>query len=212
MRNLKRNFTFFLLLLLFSCSDKQEELKISTSSNEPKVFPFHQNQHPTFKKWNSYYLIRKSGFKNNDFTASATMNNKFSKGTIYATFDTEFDPIYLPYLVYSPNKEQYIDFNSYHWTLVDGEPQFEVDQEINWVDTKKKTVQRIAFCGSEELVEDVYWQDDSTVVLLKIVNGNTPQITLIDLKTQISESYTSIHKLNSPSDYFKTRIRSGIKN
>ncbi|MGV3611459.1 MAG: hypothetical protein ACO1N0_10945 [Fluviicola sp.] len=209
---MKRNFRFFiLLLLLFSCSDKQEELKINTSSNEPKGFPFYQQKHPVFTKWNKYYLSRKSGFKNTSFILSTPVKTEFIEGTVYATFDREFDPIYLPYLVYSPNKEQYIDFNSYHWTLVEGEPQFEVDQEINLVDTKKKTVQRIAFCGSEELVEDVYWQDDHTVVLLKQVEGNKPQITIIDLERQISSSFISIYPLDSPSEYSKIRIRKGIK-
>lgn len=197
------------ITLLLSYSDRNMESQ--ASSTPQKAFPFQKNQHPTFREWNKYYLSRKSGFKNTDFIVSPAINNEFPKGTIYATFNKEFDRTYLPFLVYSPNKEQYVDFNSYHWTLVDGEPQFEVDQEINLVDTENKTIRRIAFCGSEELVEDVYWQDENTVILLKMIEGNTPQITSIDLKAQTSKSYTSVYKLDSPSEYSKMRIRSGIK-
>jgi hypothetical protein len=208
----KANFQILLYLtFLFSCTDQKQETASAASSKKVKEFPFFQDQDETFRKWNDYHLDHNSGFQNMGFTVSKPIKTEFTRGTIYATFDKEFDKTYLPFLVYSPNKEKYIDFNSYHWTLVDGEPQFEIDQEINLADIKHKTVLRIAFCGSEELVEDVYWQDDQTVVLLKMTNGNTPQVTIIDLKTQISASYSSVYKSDSPSEYSRVKIRSGIK-
>ena len=210
---MKANFQILLFLtFLFSCTDQKQETEPAALSKKVKEFPFFQHEKETFRQWNNYHRSHGSGFQNMDFTKSRPIKTEFTKGTIYATFDKEFDKTYLPFLVYSPNKEKYIDFNSYHWTLVDGEPQFEIDQEINLVDTKQKTVKRIAFCGSEELVEDVYWQDENTVVLLKMIDGNRAKITSVDLKTETSKSYTSIHKSDSPSDYFKTRISNRLKN
>lgn len=200
------------LALLFSCSDNRSIPENDNSSELGKGIPFFSDQHATFRKWNTYHVSRGSGFQNMDFLFLKPVKTAFTKGTIYGTFDQEFDETYRPFLVYNPNKEQYIDFNSYHWTLVNGEPQFEIDQEINWVDTKHKTVKRIAFCGSEEVVEDVYWKDDNTVVLLKMIGGNTPEITIIDLNQQTSTGYVSTRKSDSLSEYYKRRIRKGIKN
>ena len=216
-KNMKSTIWIFTVLALpFSCSDRNQELKseLIVDSNdsipETQEIKF-QDVHPTFKKWQEYYVTLDSNFVNNEFILSTTVKSEFIEGNIFGTFDKEFDKTYLPFLVYNTNKEQYIDFNSYHWTLVEGEPQFEVDQEINLVNIKEETIQRISFCGSQELVEDAYWMNDSTVVLLENVNGNTPQINVVDLYTQSLKIYKSQYASKLNSEYFRKRIISGLQ-
>ena len=131
--------------------------------------------------------------------------NEWISGTVHATFDKEFDPVYLPFLVYSPDKTRYVDFDSYQWTLIDGEPQFEADQEVNLVDLKNKTVQRIAFRGPSAVIEDVYWQNDSVVVLLENFDS-VPLIHKINLNNRSETTYTGTVKVKAKSAYFTNRL------
>lgn len=153
-----------------------------------------------------------SGFYQNTFKLESTTNLNLESGNIFGTFDKEFNSIYAPFLVYSPNKEQYVDFDSYHWSLEGKTPQFEIDQEINLVNVKNKTIKRIGFRGSNELVEDAYWKNDSTVVLLENMNSTTPRISLINLTAQTSFIYTSSCTLNPKSEYSSIRIQNKLTN
>lgn len=203
------------LLLFFSCGDAKDSPKIATSdspvvvSEVPELF---EDNHSTFQKWVNYYVSLDSGFYQNTFKLESTTNLNLESGNIFGTFDKEFNSIYAPFLVYSPNKEQYVDFDSYHWSLEGKTPQFEIDQEINLVNVKNKTIKRIGFRGSNELVEDAYWKNDSTVVLLENMNSTTPRISLINLTAQTSFIYTSSCTLNPKSEYSSIRIQNKLTN
>ena len=205
---------FSFMVFIFSCTDQNQEMKSeliadsNDSISEPKNIKFYDN-HSTFRKWKDYYTSLDSNLLDNEFVLSSTTRSEFISGNIFGTFDKEFDKTYLPYLVYGIDREKYIDFDSYHWVLVDGQPQFEVDQEVNLVNIRDKTVLRIAFCGSQELVEDAYWMNDSTVVLLENLYGTRPQVQVIDLNTQTSKVYRSENTTELNSEYSKMRIIGG---
>src|SRR5690606_22506683 len=88
-----------------------------------------------------------------------------------------------------------------------GEPLFSVDQEINLIDIEKKTVNRIAFRGSIEWVEDAFWENDSTVILLENNYEKQPIITKIDIKNKLVLTYYYGDTLDFKSDYTKLRFK-----
>src|SRR5690554_7486346 len=71
----------------------------------------------------------------------------------------------------------YLDIDSYNWSVDnEGVAQFEADQEINLVDLKEKTVNRVAFFGPSHRIDDAFWVSDSIFVLLETGSDNRPGI------------------------------------
>lgn len=200
---MKKAFFFLLPLLLFSCSEDKQNEQNTTSSNtsQPALF---QDNNPIFKQWKSYYRLDRHAKA--EFLSTDTAQIPGISGTVLPTYDNAFDSVYLPFLVYSPDKTRYIDFDSYQWFLEKGEPQFNVDQEIDLVDVKNKTVMRLAFRGPSSVVEEVYWKDNNTVVLLEIADETTPIVSIIDLKKNQIIHYESTGKVRASSGYFEKRF------
>lgn len=205
---MKKTILFLLPLLFLSCSeDKQREQNTNASNtSQPKTF---QDTHPVFKRWKSYYQLNQPA--NVEFLATDTSQIPVINGSVLPTYDKAFDSVYLPFLVYSPVKTRYIDFDSYQWFLEKGEPQFNVDQEIDLVDVKNKTVRRLAFRGPSAVVEEVYWKDNNTVVLLEIADETTPGVSIIDLKKNQIIHYEATGKVQPTSGYFEKRFNRLIK-
>src|SRR5690606_8691900 len=132
------------------------------------------------------------------------------EGSVYGIFDEEFDTIYRDFLIYSENKDKYIDFDSYWWFVYDGEISFEADQEVNLVNINEKTVERIGFSGSSEWIEDAVWLNENTVVLVGNNHENTPFIRLVDINKDIYYYYLYKKPLSFRSEYFKERLKTKI--
>lgn len=195
---------FLVLLVTFACTESAEKTTAENSAFATKKSYFRDN-HPTFRKWKNYYISLDPKLSELKFLQSSIQQNEWITGTVYATFDKEFNPVYLPFLVYSPDKTRYIDFDSYQWSLINGEPQFEADQEVDLVDLKNKTVQRIAFRGPSAVIEDVYWQNDSVVVLLENFDS-VPLIHKINLNNRSETTYTGTMKIRTSSEYPALRM------
>lgn len=210
----------FSLLILLSCNSKSPELKIQTENptiKEQKTVTnfFKYSQNETLENWITYYQTNiDSNFKIDRF--EQTYKSEFDKlqGNIYGIFDKEFDKTYTDFLIYSPNKQNYIDIDSYQWSLSEEDSDellFEVDQEINLVNIPTKKVERIGFRGSTGWVEDVYWKNDSIIVLLEITTNRVPIITQMNLYSGESLSFTYQDTLKEMSNYSNKRILKKLK-
>lgn len=202
------------LLTLFSflifCSDEKKNVpqnQSETRKDSVKIQKFQSDDNETLKNWLDYYkkIDPKFGLEKFDFVSE----NAFDKtaGNIYGIYDKEFDKLYSDFLIYSPNREKYIDFDSYHWSLDDeGEPGFEVDQEINLVEIPNKKIEKIDFYGSQNWVEDAYWKDDHTIVLLGNSYEQRPTITEMNFVSMKSQSFKYQDYLKKVSEHSKERI------
>lgn len=195
---------FLALMLLNGCSESSEKAGIhSLKSITNKHF---QDTHPTFIAWKNYYTKLDPKLSGLVFNQSSVQQIQWMKGSIHATFDTNFDTIYRPFLVYSPDKTRYIDLDSYQWQMINGEPQFEADQEVNLIDTRKKTVQRLAFRGPSAQIEEVYWKNNHTVVLLENFDSGL-YVHVFDLKKQTETTFTGTKTSRFNSTYAAKRLK-----
>ncbi|PCJ64899.1 MAG: hypothetical protein COA58_11545 [Bacteroidetes bacterium] len=216
-----KNIIYILIILTFfsSCTEQNKEKK-SESTPEIKVSDMESVQLDTSKisndillNWSNYYKSLDSSFSLGNFSLERTDTLNFIRGNVFGIFDEEFDPIYTDFIVFSPNQKRYIDFDSYQWTIdKDNIPIFSPDQEINLIDLNKQTITRIGFNGPLQWVENAFWENDSTIVLLK----NSSEGELIISKIDILNRYQKIFKyqgtLHVNSKYSELRLSSkGLK-
>jgi len=198
-----------ILLVLFSCSDTKKP----AVAEKPKLHPqpaipgLLKTEDAVLKNWTDYYTSIEPAFSPDSFKLVSTDAISPISGNVPGSFDKNFDKRYLDFLVYNPTKNKYIDFDSYQWGFDEnGQPEFSPDQEVNLVDLNKKTVSRIAFRGPSQWIEDAFWKNDSTVVLLENNDENYPLITLIDLVGGTAYTYRYGHSLAAESEYSALRI------
>ncbi len=198
------------ILLLFSaflhaCSETIPEKPIDQSSVVQLTINNKRDAH--LVDWISYYQTQDSKFSLEQFKFESIDTLQFMQGSVKGSFDEGYDPIYNDYLVLNAAKDQYIDFDSYQWSVgADKTAQFSPDQEINWVDKHKKTVTRIGFLGPSQWVEDAFWENKSTVVLLENSDENVLRIIKIDLNRKIATTFKYDSSLKSKSNYATKRL------
>jgi len=204
------------LLTLISCLERKEKKTIdaNTDNVELRQLHFDLKTNENFKDWFDYYKSENSTFSLSDFKFERTDTLNFIKGNVLGQFDKNFDKIYTDFLVFSEDKNKYIDFDSYYWTLDDEKKLlFDIDQEINLVDIKKQTVTRIGFRSSTSWVENTFWENDSTIILLENNTENRPRITKIELKNSISETFKYKDSMRFKPKYYDLRLKKkGLKN
>lgn len=197
---------FFSATLLFSCEN--EPGTTSERVTEPAV-PQLNVEESNLKDWLDFYRRKGTDIDLKDFGPEDTTQVERLQGTVKGSFDPEFDSVYVPFLIYSPDKTKYVDIDSYQWSVGDdGEPAFDVDQEIDLVDLKAKTVRRIAFRGPAYAVENVSWKNNSVFYLLERSDDGQLFISEVDLKTGKMIIYRYKHTLSSISrpSYSKDRL------
>lgn len=207
-------------LIIISCSDKKDE----PVENEPlfemdsaevdnsESMRFEQN--PTMKDWLNFYKKENSEMGLGNFELQETKTLQTMEGSVYGTFDTEFDSVYKPFLIYNPSNTMYVDIDSYNWVLdEDGTAMFEPDQEINLVDVNKKSITRVAFYGPSHWVEDVFWINDSVFVLLENSDQNETSFQLINLQENSISSYINTQPLKISEGFYNDQRlnRKGVK-
>jgi|GEM_PF-1980185 len=168
--------------------------------------------HEVLNDWLSYYRSIGQHFSAGKFIRESEMPLEDMQGTVEGIFDRDFKKEYTEFLVYSPDRQWYVDFDSYNWTIDDRNAAlYEADQEINLVSIPEKTVTRIGFRGPSQWVEDAYWKNDSVIVLLENAGNNYPVISLIDLSNNRCTTYKYEDTLRLASEYSKMRLkRKGI--
>jgi hypothetical protein len=217
MKNL--NYILIILILFVSCSEtkKKEQQNQTPETSELKAKPqklnIIENSNNTINGWVNYYREIEPSFSLNDFNLQSTDSLTMIQGNIFGNFDQNFDSIYSKFLVYSPDRKQYVDFDSYHWSLDENnEPSFSPDQEIDLINIKNKTVNRIAFRGPSYWVENVFWENDSTIVLLENNYEKQPIVTELNLKSKTVKTFKYRDTLNLESKYSEFRFKEkGLK-
>jgi hypothetical protein len=216
-------YIIIVLIVLNSCAESKQNNSPSEKSfttaqleldPESKKLNLERNSDSTLTKWIDYYNEQRPSFSLSDFDLNTTDSLRIMQGTVFGSFDNNFDTIYKDFLIFNADKNKYIDFDSYSWFIDEtGVPSFSPDQEINLIDIEKKTVSRIAFRGSIEWVEDAFWKNDSTVILLENNYEKQPIITKIDLKNKLVQTFKYRDSLNFKTEYTQLRFkRKGVIN
>lgn len=207
-----------LLLLLFSCKEsstkeKKSNVPIQNNSqiNTNEKSGFLEESKPELNKWKDFYTKLDPDFSVEKFEKTDSYKLEPMEGSVQGVFEEDFDPVYSDFLIYNSKKDKYIDIDSYSWILDGNEILFEADQEVNVVDIPTKTITRIAFMGPSYWVEDAYWKDDFTVVLLENNDERIPMVAEINLKTNQVVRYAYKDTLKVDSDYTNQRIQGKIK-
>lgn len=211
----KISYILLAFVILISCSRKKDE-KTKESDNcntEFKQLNLDLKTNENLKDWFGYYKSKDSAFSLSNFKFERTDTLNFIKGNGLGLFDKNFDKIYIDFLIFSADKNRYIDFDSNYWTLDDEKKMlFDVDQEINLVDIKKQTVTRIGFRSSSSWVENAFWENDSTIILLENNTDKSLGIIKIELNKSQSKTFTYKNKLSFKSKYTELRLqKKGLK-
>ena len=195
---------------LHACSETRPN-KSTTESSERQL-KIYNNQDKHLVDWLSYYQYEDSTFSLESFEFESIDTLQFMQGSVKGSFDEGYDSIYNDYLVLNAAKDQYIDFDSYQWSLDENKkPMFSPDQEINWVDINKKTVTRIGFLGPSQWVEDAFWENKSTVVLLENTDEYVLRIIKIDLKKKVASTFKCTYLKRPKFNYgFARTIKKGV--
>ena len=206
-----------MIFLLFSCNKKEEETKtVQKTEKEFIEDSFSDIKNETLENWIAYYKTNvDSTFTIEKFKLTNKSEFSKSQGNIFGIFDKEFNEIYTDFLIYSPNKQNYVDIDSYQWYLDEEnktEVLFEIDQEINLVNIPTKKIERIGFRGSQGWIEDAYWKNDSIIVLLETTVDKIPIITEMNLHSNESLTFTYQDTLKEVSDFSKKRIVGKLDN
>lgn len=229
---MKKVFLLFIVCFFTACNEKvKPESKIEIESEDKKEVKTEKikvekidkktiesflidkkiNSNTVLLGWINYYKeFSNKDFALKNFIYDAEIEIDRQKSSIYAKFDKEFNEIYEPFLIYSPQKTKYIDFDSYSWSLEDSEMKnviFEADQEVSLVDMKTKKNERIMFYGPSEWIEDAFWIDENSVMLLGNNSDLKPKIMIVDLISNKSKVYKYNTNLKVSAGYSDERLR-----
>lgn len=210
-----------LILTIFSSCREQKKLtnnKVSTIETiklvlKPEKLNIDKTSNIILNNWVDYYRSLEPSFSLDNFFIEKVDTLNFIQGNVFGNFDKEFNKIYTDFIVFSPNQKQYIDFDSYHWSIDEtNTPIFSPDQEINLIDVKNQTVKRIGFNGPSQWVENVFWKDDTTVILLENSNERILRISEINVINQKIKIFKYKSIITIKSDYSEQRlVKKGLK-
>lgn len=206
---------FFLsLILFFSCEKKDKkinETSIDSTSLEIPPPPNTYNEFPSpqerLEKWVDYYKSKEADFKLENFQKVDTFKVFNQPATAIPSFSSKFDQRYQAFLTYNADSSKYVDIDSYLLRFSDnGKVDYNTDQEIVLVDLNQKKAHRILFYGPSFWVEDAFFKNDSTLMLLENNNDRVPGYQEINLNTMISTAYTYRDTLGFDSKYYSDRV------
>lgn len=205
-------YIFLILAFLISCIEKREkkekELTPKTTELKTRFLNLNIESNENLKDWFDYYKSIELTFSLDNFILERIDTLNFIQGNIFGSFDENFDKVYSDFIVFSPNKKQYIDFDSYQWALDENKkPMFSPDQEINVVDIDNQSVERIGFYGPSYWVENAFWKNDSTIVLLENSDEKYLSINEINLNSKQIKVFKYQDRLIVQSEYSKLRFK-----
>lgn len=206
-------FSLMTVIFLGSCGGTGEKRDSLAESESLKRFEYKRlnlsiDSDSTLAQWVNYHKEKNPDFSLADFEWRSTDSLMMMPGHVLGNFDVGFDTMYADLLIYNSSRNLYLDFDSYTWSLDDnGKPSFAADQEINVIDIKGKTVNRIGFNGPSHWVEDGFWSDDSTIVLLQNDYEKRPEIIRIRLHDRKKDVYQYVDTLKFQSQYSQFRFK-----
>jgi len=217
-----KNTASILIIIFIFCSCKAQVrnnvsnskmLSLSESIIDTNVLIIKNTSSEILKEWTNYYKMLDSNFLLNNFRFEYSDTLIFSEGNVFGVYDEAYNNLYNNFIVYSPNQNKYIDFDSYQWFLDKNHTAiFSPDQEVNLIDVNAKTVFRIEFYGTLNWVENGFWDNDTTIILLENSSENLLRLTVIDLMKRNKKIYKYKNSLNVKSNYSQERLRNkGVK-
>src|SRR5690606_37495144 len=87
-------------ILLSSCNKKNEQVS-STAIVPTKTDTLKKTESETLQRWISFYNTTNPYFSVAKFLLSGTSEIAFTKGYVPGNFETQFNQIYAPFLVYN---------------------------------------------------------------------------------------------------------------
>lgn len=207
----------FTLLVIISCSENKPEANISKPVTKidsvEKAEKYGVPDNIVLNAWQSYYEKDNPGFSFNKFQKESESAIAQTEIQDKSLMDKDFPAYYKPFLIFSPDKTKYIDFDSYQWQPDDkGNASFEADQKVVLVDLKSKTVKQIAFYGPSFWIEEGYWQNNDELILLGNTYEKVPFYTRYDFKNNRMEFFRSADTLIYQKPYSEKRLlQFGVK-
>lgn len=214
MKKLLYGITILGLLSLYNCNKKSEEKpeKEPVANDTIQTAKKDVYSDKVFETWIAYYKGLDPNFQSKLFEKEAPYKIIREKATSPAVWDAKFNSVYKDFLIYNADSTQYIDIDSYKWKMLAGDQlQIGPDQEILLVNIPNKKVERILFYGPSFWVENAYFKNDSTIVLLENSSDKKPGYQEINLNTDSAQYYIYPKALKEPSEYLKKRILSTYK-
>lgn len=202
-----------LLLLFVSCREKVEKSAEEQASEIPSPsihLDLNEQSNEGLQDWVDYYTSLDTTFSLAAFALELVDTVRFRQGNVLGNFEEGFDSMYADFLVYSPNRKKYIDFDSYLWALDEqNKPEFSPDQEINLVDIESQTITRIGFNGPSQWLELALWKNDSIVFLFESSSEQLLRISELHLSNKERRTFLYPDTLDVESNYFNLRLQRG---
>lgn len=212
-------YTFISLILFCACTEqnknnKQEKGDTKEFISESDYLSIDNRANLILSDWLDYYKSLDSSFSIDKFYLDHTDSIVFMDGSVLGIFDKGFNhEVYNDFIVLSPNKRRYIDFDSYQWRMDENNvPVFSPDQEVNLVDIDRETVTRIGFNATSQWVENAYWKDDKTIILLENSTEGILSMSELDTETKCKRVFIYLDTIAVKSNYTKSRLaRIGLR-
>lgn len=201
----------FCSFLISACNSKEKKNvdEVDTTSNS---YSYESLSKERFKKWINYYKENEPGFEFDNFLKENTFKIIKQPTTTPASFSNDFNKRYKSFLAYNADSTMYVDIDSYLLQFNDkGSVDYNADQEIILVDITKKEASRILFYGPSFWVEDAFFKNDSTLILLENSNDRVPGYQEINLNTLTSIPFTYKDTLNFDSKFYNYRVNEILK-
>jgi hypothetical protein len=169
-----------------------------------------------FIEWVSFYSRFDPSFNWQSFEISETDSLQILSGSVQPIWHPQFKSYYRPLLIWSPDSTRYLDIDSYLWFVIDKnatEPEigYSPDQEINLVDLNDSTVNRIAFRGPNQRVEEALWLDEQTISLLENNQEGQPMVSIIELNEQTISYFQYPDSVTVANGYWQNRIEKALQ-
>lgn len=197
------------VLAIMACDKKlpaesSHEKKVTDSVSGLQRQPLPEN----LVRWMDFYRAENPDFNFSGFTLKDSLQMMVRAGNVPAVYEEDFEEVYKKFLIYSADSLKYVDFHSYHWSLDENQnPSFEADQQVNLVDMEKKEISQIAFFGPSFTIEEGYWEDNSTIVLLGNTYEKVPFYMKFDLEEKIQKIYQYPDTLAVSGNYTEMRLK-----
>ncbi len=199
--------TFFIIT---ACNRPNKEKVHVTQSSLPEIA-----NEKVFEDWANYYRQFDPQFSWKKFEKEETDSLQILAGSVSPVWHSDFKDYYRPLLIFSPDSTRYIDIDSYLWFIVnenapDPEIGYSPDQEVNLINLKDSSVNRIAFRGPNQRVEDAFWIGAQTISLVENNQEGKPMVTIIDLQKNTFTYYQYPDSVTTTNGYWQKRIKKAI--
>ena len=144
------------------------------------------------KSWLNYYHLKPKNFKQINTHDLPNVVTKVD------TFDLQND-IYLPFYKFSPDKQKILDITSYNIILEKDKKGnlislgSDIDSKASVKNLETKTIQRVLFVGSDEIIEDGFWIDNQHLFIVgQLIDDASqfkPIIWFADLQNKTVQVY-----------------------